>query len=201
MAWDDAVRVMLRVFAPAEGPADARRVAKQLRAALAAWLPVESRPPQQYWKVPQWYEHTIELSPPSVATFDAVVALAASGWTHVERDLEFDSVWNRGNASHFLLPDVVWAQLQRLHRTRAHVLYLRSNQIALSREPVGDWRELQERHEDYMASLGPWTIEEILSHFSTQFGGDAERWPLSLEEIERFMNEGPELVLRSRRRE
>lgn len=192
------MRIILRVFAPAEGPADARAASQRLRAALKAFAPVEACPPTPYWKVPQWYEHTLDLTPAGPATFDAVVAMVANGWTHLERDTEFSSVWNPGSGSVFVLPETTWAELAFVHKPRAHVIYLRANGVALSREPVGSWRDLQERYDDYMASLGPWTLEEILDHFATQFGADGTAWPIARTAIEEFMTCGRELVLRSK---
>lgn len=196
------MRLMLRVFAPATDAANARAVATRLRTALSWFEPREPAPPQRYWKVPEWYEHTFELSPPSVATFDALVARAPGGWMQIEREEECDAVWNPGADAEFLLPEVVWAEALLVNEAQleapcAHVIYLRSNQIALSREPVADWRELQKLYADYMASLGPWTAEEILDHFSAQFGADEAQWPLRRSAIERFMTRTGELVLRS----
>lgn len=191
------MRVLLRVFARASGADDVRRVGEALLAALREFAPVPSCAPERYWKEPQWYEYTFELAPAGVATFDAVLARFPAGWTSGGRDVECDAVWNPGGGD-FLLPEVTWAQLLFVHRTRAHVLYLRSNCVALSRESVSDWRDLQELHDDYMASLGPWTLEEITDHFATQFGRDAAAWPLSPEEIENFMTRGTDLILRAR---
>lgn len=192
------MRVVLRIFAPADGPAEARQLAARLRAALKDFSPVEAGPPARYWKIPEWYEHTLDLFPAGPATFDAVVARVPRGWSHLQRDEEFSSVWNPGPGSAFLLPEATWAELAFIHKTRAHVIYLRANGIALSREQVGSWHDLQQRYDDYMASLGPWTLEEILEHFAIQFGSDDSGWPLGRAAIEAFMTRGPELVLRSR---
>lgn len=194
------MRLIVRVFAPASSSTAAHAVAQRLMSALQRHAPVAVNPPEPYWKVPEWYEHTIALFPPLRDTFDAVVALASAGWSHLDRDVEMNSVWNPQPGVAFLLPEVTWAELMLVHDPEAHVLYLRSNGVALSREGVADWRDLQERHADYMASLGPWTLVEILDHFATQFGPDESRWPLRRAAIEHFMSAGTELVLRAEQR-
>ncbi len=191
------MRLILRVFAPAADPAEASDVARRLAGVLQAWAPAPSGPPGQYWKIPEWYEHTLELRPATRATFDAIVALAQDGWTPLDLETEMNAVWNPRAGATFLLPAVQWAELLLVHDTRAHVLYLRSNGVALSREPVQDWRDLQELHPDYMASLGPWTLAEILDHFALQFGADDSRWPVGRADIEQFMTAGRDPVLRA----
>ena len=192
------MRLILRVFTPAADPAEASAVERRLVGALPAWSPAPSRPPEQYWKIPEWYEHTLELRPATPASFDGVVALARDGWTPCDLETEMNAVWNPRDGATFLLPEVRWAELLLVHDTRAHVLYLRSNGVALSREPVQDWCDLQERHPDYMASLGPWTLADILDHFALQFGTDESRWPLARADVEQFMTSGREPVLRAR---
>lgn len=105
------MRLLLRIFASSAGAADALALGRRLQAELSEFSPREPSPPVRYWKVPEWFEHTLDLQPANATTFDAVVAKAAQGWTHLEREEEFDSVWNHGHGCALLLPEVRWAQL------------------------------------------------------------------------------------------
>ncbi len=47
---------------------------------------------------------------------------------------------------------------------------------------------------DYMASLGPWSAEEIASYFTDDYTDDDSKWPFSQQEIrEFFTSSGREL--------
>lgn len=104
--------LLLRVFAPSASPAAARETGRRLLDALAGFAPAATEPPEQYWKVPEWYEHTLRLAPADEAGFDSVLALGGEGWSHVVRDGECSAVWNRRDGSRFLLAEVTWAELQ-----------------------------------------------------------------------------------------
>ena len=58
------MRLIVRVFAPASSSTAAHAVAQRLMSALQRHAPVAVNPPEPYWKVPEWYEHTIALFPP-----------------------------------------------------------------------------------------------------------------------------------------
>ncbi len=109
------MKLLLRVFAPASGPAEAEAIGRRLLEALPEFAPVTAQPPERYWKLPAWYEHTLRLSPATQAGFDAVLALAALGWGPVVRDVECSAVWNPAPGAGFLLPDVTWAELLLIH--------------------------------------------------------------------------------------
>jgi hypothetical protein len=107
--------LLLRVFAPASSPDAVIDTGGQLLQALARFAPVPTEPPQQYWKVPEWYEYTFGLSPANESAFDAVLALGADGWSHVVRDGECSAVWNPGKGPHLLLEEVTWAEVLLNH--------------------------------------------------------------------------------------
>lgn len=107
--------LLLRVFAPAATPAEAEAIGRRLLDALQAFTPVTAQPPERYWKIPEWYEHSLWLAPATEAGFDAVLALAALGWDPVVRDGECSAVWNRVPGGEFLLSEVTWAELLLIH--------------------------------------------------------------------------------------
>ena len=78
----------------------------------------------------------------------------------------------------------------------AHLIYLRSGRVIISRERYADWREMQDEYEDYMTSLGPFSEEGLLEFLSDEYG-DESRWAFTAREIRVFMNSRA-LVLKSR---
>lgn len=103
--------LMIRALAECDSPEAAAELAPRLLQATAQWLAVEPSPPERYWKMPELYEFTLVLAPPSDVTFAEVIASAPSGWTHSEPDDDRSSVWNREEGVVFLLPEVRWAEV------------------------------------------------------------------------------------------
>jgi hypothetical protein len=67
-----------------------------------------------------------------------------------------------------------------------HLIFLRSGPVLLSRKPYADWREIQDEWEDYMTSLGPWTVEDVVDFFEQQYGPDERRWPFTARAVAAF---------------
>jgi len=105
--------LILRIFAECGSGERAAGVGSDLAAALAAFRPVASMEPERYWKQPELFEFSFDLSPGTRATFDAVLARAADGWVHTGDEEHRSSVWNRPPGGVFLLPAVTWAELIR----------------------------------------------------------------------------------------
>jgi len=83
---------------------------------------------------------------------------------------------------------------QRATSDRAHLVFRRSDRVVLVKRPDVDWRVLQDKFPDYMASLGPWSAEEIASYFTDDYTDDDSKWPFSRQEIsEFFTSSGMEL--------
>lgn len=68
-----------------------------------------------------------------------------------------------------------------------HLIYLRPDGMLLSRKPYDDWREIQDEYENYMTSLGPFAVDELMGFLSEQYGSDDAKWGFSREEIGCFM--------------
>lgn len=107
---DTPFSLLVRIFSVAGDTAQAEAQGEALLAALAPFSPSPAGPPEAYWKIPGWYEHTLDLSPADAATFDAVVALTKGNWD-ITRDSECDAVWNPEPGCQFLLPEVTWAEI------------------------------------------------------------------------------------------
>ncbi len=67
----------------------------------------------------------------------------------------------------------------------AHLVYLRTGPVVLTREPFAHWREIQDRYDDYMTSLGPYTEQDVIEFFEQDFSDEA-RWPFSRERLRAF---------------
>ena len=51
--------------------------------------------------------------------------------------------------------------------------------MELHRFAGDDWRVLQERFDDFMTSLGPWTEREIRDWCAAEYGEDVSDWPVT----------------------
>jgi hypothetical protein len=109
--------LLFRLFAPASDPDAAAALGRRLLDALHEFAPAVAQPPERYWKIPEWYEHTIELRPATESVFDTALALASAGWSHIVRDGECSAVWNAEPGSVLLLPEVTWAELLLVYPT------------------------------------------------------------------------------------
>jgi hypothetical protein len=81
--------------------------------------------------------------------------------------------------------------------SHVYLIYLRPDRMLLSRKRYSDWREIQDEYENYMTSVGPFSVEEVLNFLSEQYAGEEEKWGFSGEEIRSFMESGT-MVLEAR---
>lgn len=88
-------------------------LAQRLLDELAHFQPNITQPPQPYWKLPEWHECTIEITPANRTGFNALIALVKEDW-HLLVDDEgndCEGIWNPAPGHVFLLPEVTWAQV------------------------------------------------------------------------------------------
>jgi uncharacterized protein len=83
-----------------------------------------------------------------------------------------------------------------LPRALVHLVHLRSGDMLLSKKDYSGWQEIQDEHEDYMTSLGPFDEEGLLEYLSNEYGADEGGWGFTREEVSRFMASG-ETTLRA----
>lgn len=76
----------------------------------------------------------------------------------------------------------------------AHIVYCKSK-VLLDRNPYRSWREIQNAYSDYMTSLGPWTLNEIIDFLAQDFGDDDAPWPFRRETIASFFNSDCNLLI------
>ena len=109
------LRLLLRVFLQAEDEARARDVLRGvIEPTLAPHAGMRDVAVEQYWKIPEWFEITLELDPlyDPQAVYDRLLALAEAGWTRSDDPSSRDAVWNPVGGTLFLAPEVRWAHLQ-----------------------------------------------------------------------------------------
>ncbi|RKP47005.1 hypothetical protein [Trinickia fusca] len=49
-----------------------------------------------------------------------------------------------------------------------HVIYTRSDGILLSRRQYESWRQIQDEIPDYITSLGPWSLEQVVEYLDSE---------------------------------
>jgi len=49
-----------------------------------------------------------------------------------------------------------------------HIIYAGA-EIILSKETFDSWREMQDRHDGYKASLGPWDAEAVIDYLAFDY--------------------------------
>jgi len=120
-------RMLLRAMVAAADATQALALQARLMHKLQAWAPQAARPPERYWKVPQWVELTLALTPANPTSFAQVMALQPQGWTVDGDEHDRSAVWNppagaagtgpgpvlEGGPERLpeLLPELQWAEL------------------------------------------------------------------------------------------
>jgi hypothetical protein len=66
-----------------------------------------------------------------------------------------------------------------------HLIYL-DDGLLLSKKRYSNWREIQDEFDTYVASLGPWSISDVIDFFQTDRGVDDARWPFRRHEMLAF---------------
>ena len=59
--------------------------------------------------------------------------------------------------------------------------------MLLSKKQYSDWREIQDEYENYMTSMGPYSVDELMGFLTEQYGSDESGWGFSVEEITGFV--------------
>lgn len=65
-----------------------------------------------------------------------------------------------------------------------YIVYLRSDEIVLTKKRYASWREIQGEYDDYMTSLGPWTATQTAQFIETEY---PESPPFTHGQVESFM--------------
>lgn len=49
------------------------------------------------------------------------------------------------------------------------IIYLRDETVLVSKRAYRDWREIQDLYDQYMASLGPWPVDEVVDFLNDEY--------------------------------
>ncbi|WP_316415591.1 hypothetical protein [Mesoterricola silvestris] len=71
-----------------------------------------------------------------------------------------------------------------------HVIYTKAEML-LSKKSYTSWRDIQDEYEDYMASFGPWSIEQVLGLFEKDY---PDLDPVGLVQVEILRNSPSETI-------
>lgn len=71
-----------------------------------------------------------------------------------------------------------------------HVIYTESAML-LSKKAYSSWREIQDEYSDYKASLGPWSVKQVLGLFEEDY---PDLYPSGITQIETLQNSRPETI-------
>ncbi len=72
-----------------------------------------------------------------------------------------------------------------------HIVYLRPDGMLLTKKEYRTWRDIQDEYDEYMASLGPWDVAEVIDFIRTEYPSSP---PFTEDQIRRFV-ESDEIVL------
>lgn len=65
-----------------------------------------------------------------------------------------------------------------------HIIFTKE-EVLISRKPYASWREIQEEHDDYMASLGPWKAAAVASWLAEEY---SDLIPSAKEQVEALLS-------------
>jgi hypothetical protein len=49
-----------------------------------------------------------------------------------------------------------------------YIIYL-DDEMIVSKESFGSWHQIQERYDDYIASLGPWDADAVIDYLALEY--------------------------------
>lgn len=107
------MKLFLRVYAECPSIEAASSIDTKIRNSLSAWSPQLAANIIQYWKIPEQFGFTYNLSPATEPSFEAIVSTVEVGWSlSREHSSERWAIWNRCSNNVFLTAEVAWANLE-----------------------------------------------------------------------------------------
>lgn len=105
------MKLFIRAYAICCNVEQAKTISNEIQQALIGFHAVHFSDPAPYWKMPELFEFSYNLSPAIEDSFLAIVKLCDEGWLHMRDDHDRSSVWNHAEGFSFLTPSIVWAEL------------------------------------------------------------------------------------------
>lgn len=75
----------------------------------------------------------------------------------------------------------------------AYIIHLRIGTMIISKVQYSDWSKIQDDYEDYMTSLGPYDVDELLSYFENEYK-DESSWVFRKNQIQSFMKSNEHIL-------
>ncbi|MDF8362569.1 hypothetical protein [Achromobacter anxifer] len=72
-----------------------------------------------------------------------------------------------------------------------HVIYSGSNMMLLSRREYVSWQQIQDEIADYMTSVGPWPVDEIIEFLRDEY---PDLSPDAAEQVNSFLSGDDQVV-------
>ena len=105
------MKLFIRTYAVCGNLDQAREISNEIQLALADFHPTHYSAPKPYWKMPELFEFSFNLSPATEASFLEIVNFCDKDWLHMGSGQDRSSVWNPAEGISFLSPSVTWATL------------------------------------------------------------------------------------------
>lgn len=105
------MKLFIRTYAICGNLDRAKEMSNEIQLALADFHPTHFSAPKPYWKMPELFEFSFNLSPATEDSFLEIVKSCDEGWLHMKSDHDRSSVWNQSEDLIFLAPSVTWAEL------------------------------------------------------------------------------------------
>lgn len=78
-----------------------------------------------------------------------------------------------------------------------HIIFTRNEEVLISRKPYASWREIQDEYDGYMASLGPWEVDTVVSWLEDEYSNLV---PSAQEQVDVLLTSGQVVRLLSFKR-
>lgn len=105
------MKLFIRAYGNCGSLEEAKGISDAIRLALSQFDPEDLSEPKPYWKMPELFEFSFNLSPATEISFLQLVKSCGEGWLHLGDGQDRASVWNRVEGCSFLTPSVAWAEL------------------------------------------------------------------------------------------
>jgi hypothetical protein len=101
----------MRAYATCGNLGQTNGISNEIQLALARLHPTHFSDPKPYWKMPEFFEFSFNLSPATEHSFLEIIKSCDGGWLHMRDDHDRSSVWNRVEGLSLLTPSIAWAEL------------------------------------------------------------------------------------------
>ena len=104
--------IYIRLYAEVSSEESARKVAEEIQELTKEHIKLLEIHIEQYWKIPEYYEIVLRISPNTEASqiFHKLTSILGEGWEEQQPIVE--SIWNHGPNSSFVISSIKWAHIE-----------------------------------------------------------------------------------------